>query len=55
MYLVPPMTALLAFALFNETITAITLGGTAITALGVALVVRQPPSSSPHGLLKKEN
>jgi drug/metabolite transporter (DMT)-like permease len=55
MYLVPPMTALLAFALFNETITAITLGGTAITALGVALVVRQPPSSSPHGLLRKEN
>ncbi|NBT55437.1 MAG: EamA family transporter, partial [Betaproteobacteria bacterium] len=26
MYLVPPMTALLAFGLFNETITAITLG-----------------------------
>ena len=55
MYLVPPMTALLAFGLFNEAITAITLGGTAITALGVALIVRQPPSASPHGLLRKEN
>jgi drug/metabolite transporter (DMT)-like permease len=55
MYLVPPMTALLAYLLFNEAITAITLGGTAITALGVALVVRQPPSALVHGLLRKEN
>jgi len=55
MYLVPPMTALLAFSLFDETITAITLGGTAVTALGVALVVRQPPIASLPGLHRKEN
>ena len=40
MYLVPPCTALLAWVLFGEAITAATLTGTALTALGVALVVR---------------
>ena len=40
MYLVPPTTALIAWALFDEQITAITLLGTAITAVGVSLVVR---------------
>lgn len=40
MYLVPPCTALLAWVLFGEPITAATLTGTALTALGVALVVR---------------
>jgi drug/metabolite transporter (DMT)-like permease len=54
MYLVPPMTALLAFSLFDEAITLMTLGGTAITALGVALVVRQPPMAADHDLLQKE-
>jgi drug/metabolite transporter (DMT)-like permease len=54
MYLVPPMTALLAFSLFDEAITMMTLGGTAITALGVALVVRQPPMAADHDLLQKE-
>lgn len=54
MYLVPPMTALLAFSLFDEAITVMTLGGTAITALGVALVVRQPPTAAVHYLLQKE-
>lgn len=54
MYLVPPMTALLAFSLFDEAITVMTLGGTAITALGVALVVRQPPTAAVHDLLQKE-
>lgn len=43
MYLVPPTTALIAWVLFDEQITAITLLGTAITAVGVSLVVR--PSS----------
>ena len=40
MYLVPPCTALMAWLLFAEPITAVTVLGTAITALGVSLVVR---------------
>ena len=40
MYLVPPTTALIAWVLFDEQITAVTLLGTAITAVGVSLVVR---------------
>ncbi len=40
LYLVPPTTALMAWALFDERITLITLVGTALTALGVSLVVR---------------
>ncbi|TSE22982.1 DMT family transporter [Tepidimonas aquatica] len=40
MYLVPPCTAVLAWVLFGEPITPTTLAGTALTALGVALVVR---------------
>ena len=40
MYLVPPTTAMIAWLLFDEPITAITLLGTAITAVGVSLVVR---------------
>lgn len=40
MYLVPPCTALLAWLLFAESITAITIAGTLLTAVGVALVVR---------------
>ncbi len=42
MYLVPPVTALIAWVLFGEPITALTLIGTLLTAFGVALVVRQP-------------
>ena len=42
MYLVPPATALLAWLLFAEPITALTIVGTVLTAVGVALVVRQP-------------
>lgn len=42
MYLVPPVTALIAWVLFGEPITALTLVGTLLTAFGVALVVRQP-------------
>ena len=41
-YLVPPSTALMAWLLFDELITPITLLGTLLTAVGVALVVRQP-------------
>ena len=40
MYLVPPTTAAIAWLLFDEQITSITLLGTAITAVGVSLVVR---------------
>jgi drug/metabolite transporter (DMT)-like permease len=42
MYLVPPCTALIAWVLFDEPITAVTLAGTALTAFGVSLVVRAP-------------
>lgn len=42
LYLVPPTTAVMAWLLFDEMITAVTLIGTALTAVGVALVVRQP-------------
>ena len=40
LYLVPPCTALMAWLLFAEPITVVTVIGTAITALGVNLVVR---------------
>lgn len=40
MYLVPPCTAVLAWVLFNEPMTLVTLAGIALTALGVSLVVR---------------
>ncbi len=42
MYLVPPTTAAIAWLLFGEQITPLTLLGTAITAVGVGLVVRSP-------------
>ncbi len=42
MYLVPPTTALIAWGLFREPITLVTLAGMALTAFGVALVVRAP-------------
>jgi drug/metabolite transporter (DMT)-like permease len=40
LYLVPPCTAVMAWLLFAEPITALTLGGIAMTAIGVSLVVR---------------
>lgn len=42
LYLVPPTTALMAWMLFDEPITLVTLVGTALTAIGVSLVVRPP-------------
>jgi drug/metabolite transporter (DMT)-like permease len=42
MYLVPPTTAVIAWVLFDEPITLVTLLGIAITAAGVSLVVRPP-------------
>ena len=41
MYLVPPCTAVMAWLLFGETITLSTVVGTAMTATGVALLVRR--------------
>jgi len=42
LYLVPPCTAVLAWLLFGEALTALVLLGIAVTAVGVALVVREP-------------
>ncbi len=42
MYLVPPVTALIAWLLFSEAISVITIAGTLLTAFGVSLVVRAP-------------
>jgi drug/metabolite transporter (DMT)-like permease len=42
LYLVPPTTALMAWALFGESITPTMVLGMALTAVGVALVVRSP-------------
>ena len=42
MYLVPPCAALMAWALFDEPLTAVVLAGLAVTALGVAVVMRAP-------------
>jgi drug/metabolite transporter (DMT)-like permease len=40
MYLVPPCTAVIAWVLFDEPISLITVAGIALTAVGVSLVVR---------------
>ena len=40
LYLVPPTTAVMAWLLFGEAITMATVVGTALTAVGVSLVVR---------------
>jgi drug/metabolite transporter (DMT)-like permease len=45
MYLVPPMTALMAWILFGEPITALIVAGMALTAVGVSLVVRTPSTA----------
>jgi len=44
MYLVPPCTALLAWWLFDETLGALGMVGMLLTAAGVALVLREPPT-----------
>ena len=40
LYLVPPTTAVMAWILFSEPITAVTIAGVTLTAAGVSLVVR---------------
>ncbi len=42
LYLVPPTTAVMAWAIFNEALTAPMMLGMALTAAGVALVARAP-------------
>ena len=44
MYLVPPCTAVMAWLLFDEAFTGSMAVGLALTAVGVALVVRSPPA-----------
>jgi len=43
LYLVPPCTALMAWAMFGESLTPVMMAGVALTVFGVALVVRPPP------------
>jgi len=45
MYLVPPTTALMAWVLFDETLSASVLAGLGLAAAGVALVVRTPAAN----------
>lgn len=48
LYLVPPVTALMAWFMFGERFNALALCGMAVTVLGVALVVRRTaPSTAP--------
>jgi drug/metabolite transporter (DMT)-like permease len=42
MYLVPAVTALMAWAMFGERLGAVALLGMVVTIVGVALVVRRP-------------
>jgi drug/metabolite transporter (DMT)-like permease len=42
LFLVPPCTALMAWLLFGEAITVLTITGIALTAVGVGMVVRSP-------------
>jgi drug/metabolite transporter (DMT)-like permease len=47
LYLVPPCTAVMAWMLFDEPITALAVAGIALTAVGVSLVVRAPATPRP--------
>jgi drug/metabolite transporter (DMT)-like permease len=40
-YLLPPMTALMGFALFGETLGPLALAGMAVSIFGVALVTKR--------------
>ena len=50
LYLVPPCTAVMAWLLFDEPITVLTLAGIAITAIGVSLVVREQRNQESQGV-----
>jgi drug/metabolite transporter (DMT)-like permease len=47
LYLVPPATALMAWALFREALTPVMLVGMVLTAIGVSMVVRTEGKSEP--------
>ncbi len=47
LYLVPPCTAVMAWLVFGEALTASTIAGLALTALGVSLVLRSPAAGRP--------
>ena len=42
LYLVPPVTAVMAWLLFGETLTLLSMAGMGLVAVGVLMVVRQP-------------
>ncbi|MBQ1763770.1 MAG: DMT family transporter, partial [Aquincola sp.] len=46
LYLVPPCTAVMAWLLFREALGPLVLTGLALTAVGVALVVKAPRSAA---------
>ena len=48
LYLVPPVTALMAWIVFGESLTLLTLAGMALTAIGVALVAGPAPGDPAH-------
>ena len=48
LYLVPPATAIEAYLLFGEALPPLSLVGIALTAVGVALVLRPPRTSTPE-------
>ncbi|MCV0394406.1 MAG: DMT family transporter [Rhizobiaceae bacterium] len=43
-YLVPPVTAVMAWALFGESLSPLQVGGMVVACLGVALATAQPPT-----------
>ena len=49
LYLVPPCTALMAWVLFDESLTPLMMVGMALTVVGVALVVRSGRSAATEG------
>ena len=48
MFLVPPTTALLAWLIFGETLSALMLLGMLLTVVGVACVIRPAPAATAH-------
>ena len=46
LYLVPPLTAVMAWAVFGETLSPLTIAGMVLTATGVALVARPGAAAS---------
>ncbi len=47
MYLVPAVTAIMAWAMFGERLGTVALTGMLVTIAGVALVVRKPAAAAP--------